>query len=57
MFTGDTLFVRGYGRTDFMYGSDMDLDKSLGRLSRMDGDITFYPGHGGKGLLKNEHIY
>lgn len=57
MFTGDTLFVRGYGRTDFRYGSVQDLIGSLKRLTSLDGETVFYPGHGGSGLLKNEHIY
>ena len=46
IFTGDTLFCRGYGRTDFKYGSDVELIASLRRLSRLDGDITVLSGHG-----------
>lgn len=45
MFTGDTLFKRSYGRTDFKYGDENEMYKSLSRLYRMDKDITFYPGH------------
>ena len=45
MFTGDTLFKRSYGRTDFKYGDMNKLFLSLKRLYRMDKDITFYPGH------------
>ena len=54
MFTGDTLFVRGVGRTDFKYGSGAELLRSLRRLSKMDGEITFYSGHGDEGKLKYE---
>ena len=45
MFTGDTLFKRSYGRTDFKYGDMQKLYESLRRLYRMDKNITFYPGH------------
>jgi len=45
MFTGDTLFKRSYGRTDFKYGDMQEMYFSLRRLYRMDKDITFYPGH------------
>ncbi len=45
MFTGDTLFKRSYGRTDFKYGDAEQMYSSLRRLYHMDKDITFYPGH------------
>ena len=57
LFTGDTLFVCGYGRTDFKYGSTSELIESLRRLGSLDGDTVFYPGHGMAGLLKNERLY
>lgn len=46
MFTGDTLFAQGWGRTDFKYGDDSQMHKSLTRLLSMDGEITFLAGHG-----------
>jgi len=46
LFTGDTLFQRGYGRTDLPGGNEKDLVKSLNRLFSMDPDIKVYPGHG-----------
>ncbi len=46
LFTGDTLFAGGYGRTDFKYGSGVDLMQSLRRILAMDEHITFYSGHG-----------
>ena len=45
MFTGDVLFATSYGRTDFLYGSTRDMMNSLRAISRLDGDITIYPGH------------
>jgi glyoxylase-like metal-dependent hydrolase (beta-lactamase superfamily II) len=46
MLTGDTLFYKNRGRTDFRYGSDADMMHSLERLFKMDGKIVIYPGHG-----------
>lgn len=46
MFTGDTLFAEGWGRTDFKYGDEALMHKSLTRLLSMDGDIVFLAGHG-----------
>lgn len=46
MFTGDTLFKDSIGRTD-LYGGDYNqILKSLKKLSKMEDDITIYPGHG-----------
>ncbi|MBQ9263048.1 MAG: MBL fold metallo-hydrolase [Clostridia bacterium] len=46
LFTGDTLFCRGYGRTDFPGGDFSALMGSLRRLLKMDEDLRVYPGHG-----------
>lgn len=46
LFTGDTLFRRGYGRTDFPGGSDEQMACSLGRLLAMGDDLRVHPGHG-----------
>ena len=46
MFTGDTLFRDGYGRTDIPGGNGEQLSASLNRLLAMDGGIAVYPGHG-----------
>ena len=46
LFSGDTLFAEGYGRTD-MYGGDMRaLIASLQRLLTLPRTLTVYPGHG-----------
>jgi len=47
MFTGDTLFCDGYGRTDLPGGNSKLLLASLMRLFAMNGDIQAYPGHDG----------
>lgn len=47
LFTGDTLFCCGIGRTDFPGGSYMQLINSIGeKLLTLDGDYCVYPGHG-----------
>ena len=54
IFTGDTLFLRGYGRTDFKYGSDVDLIASLRRLSRLPHGVSVLSGHGGPTTVGDE---
>ncbi len=56
MFTGDTLFKRSYGRTDFKYGSSATLFSSLRRLYHMDKEIVFYPGHYGSSTIGEETV-
>ena len=46
MFTGDTLFKHGVGRSDFPGGSWGRLKKSLHKLVNMDEEIRIFPGHG-----------
>ena len=45
MFTGDTVFEGGYGRTDLWGGSFDDLKKSLRRLFPVIKEKKIYPGH------------
>jgi len=44
LFSGDTVFARGIGRTDFPTGSAKELFNSLKKLSDID-IKTLYPGH------------
>jgi len=46
VFTGDTLFAGGIGRTDFVGGSDRDMRVSLQKLVSLPDDYIVYPGHG-----------
>ncbi|MGI6669093.1 MAG: MBL fold metallo-hydrolase [Acetivibrionales bacterium] len=46
MFTGDTLFRLGVGRTDLGAGDWDKLADSLKRLMDMDDSLVVYPGHG-----------
>lgn len=54
LFTGDTLFHRGYGRTDFPGGSMRELMHSLRRLHSIPQDLPFHPGHGESATLFEE---
>lgn len=45
LFTGDTLFAYGVGRTDLSYSSKHDLSTSLHELSHLPKDTLIYPGH------------
>lgn len=54
MFTGDFLFYRSIGRTDLDTGSDIDMIKSLEKISKYSDDIVIYPGHGPKSTLGRE---
>lgn len=60
MFTGDTLFRDSIGRTD-LYGGDYDkMLESLRKLSKLDDNITIYPGHGPAstiGIEKSNNYY
>lgn len=45
IFTGDTLFANGYGRTDFPDGSFSQLRQSLRMLFSLMPRMITYPGH------------
>ena len=45
LFTGDTMFEHGWGRTDFPGGDEHALFASLRRLMPMTKDHPFHPGH------------
>lgn len=50
LFTGDTLLIRGTGRTDFQNGSAKDLYNSLfNKLLLLPGHTRVFPGHDYKG--------
>jgi glyoxylase-like metal-dependent hydrolase (beta-lactamase superfamily II)/rhodanese-related sulfurtransferase len=50
VFTGDTLLIRGTGRTDFQNGSARDQYESLfGRLLKLPDETLVYPAHDYKG--------
>ncbi len=51
VFTGDTLFIRGTGRTDFQHGSpDQQYDSLFKRLLCLPEKTFVYPGHDYNGM-------
>ena len=50
VFTGDTLFIRGTGRTDFQHGDSHDsYDSLFNKLLKLPDETLVYPGHDYKG--------
>ncbi len=56
LFSGDTLFYRGVGRTDLAYSSEEDLARSIKNLRRLPGKTVVYPGHGKTTTLQSEKL-
>jgi glyoxylase-like metal-dependent hydrolase (beta-lactamase superfamily II) len=54
LFSGDTLFKNGIGRTDFPGASPEAMDRSLGVLARLDPATIVYPGHGPETTIGRE---
>lgn len=50
VFTGDALFVRGTGRTDFQQGSPEKLYDSVMKLFELPPETKVYPGHDYRGM-------
>lgn len=57
IFTGDTLFKGGVGRTDFPYGSEEQLLSSIrAKLLTYDDHTVIYPGHGPSSTIVKERM-
>jgi glyoxylase-like metal-dependent hydrolase (beta-lactamase superfamily II) len=54
LFSGDTLFYDGIGRTDFPGASPKEMQASLRRLAAAGDDVVVYPGHGPKTTIGRE---
>jgi hydroxyacylglutathione hydrolase len=54
VFTGDTLFAGGIGRTDFPGGSMSDMEFSLQKLTTLPDYLLVYPGHGETSIIGEE---
>ncbi len=55
LFSGDTLFQGGIGRTDFPGGDHAALIRSIqDKLLVLDGDTAVYPGHGDTTTIEEE---
>ena len=51
LFTGDTIFENGFGRTDLLTGDAKALKKSIDFLNKNFKDFEFYSGHGEDGKI------
>ena len=51
LFSGDTIFEYGFGRTNFPGGSLADLRASLRMLFQLPAEAQILPGHGGVGRM------
>ena len=54
LFSGDTLFDQGMGRTDLAGGDENALYASLRRLSDLAPSTRFYPGHGSDSTIEDQ---
>lgn len=57
VFSGDTLFQRSIGRTDFPTGSYSALVQSVKKLYALGGDYAVLPGHGEDTSLDSERLF
>jgi len=57
MFSGDFIFEKSIGRTDFPYSNPEDMKKSLEKFMQLDFDKTIYPGHGNTTTIQQEQRY
>lgn len=52
--SGDTIFKGTYGRVDLPTGSMNDMNNSIAKLMKLDGETIVYPGHGEHTYIKDE---
>lgn len=57
LFTGDTLFNDGVGRTDLPTGNVNKLNESLKLLMKLNDNLKVYPGHGPSSTIGYEKNY
>lgn len=56
LFSGDTLFNKGVGRTDLYGGNEVELNKSINKLLLLDEDVMVLPGHGEATTILEEKL-
>lgn len=55
LFSGDTLFDMGMGRTDLPGGDENQLYVSLRHLANLPPETRVYPGHGAATTIEDQH--
>jgi glyoxylase-like metal-dependent hydrolase (beta-lactamase superfamily II) len=56
-FSGDFVFRRGIGRTDFDDSSEEEMGASLRKFTEIKENLKIYPGHGNLSTLDEERRY
>ncbi len=55
VFTGDTLYFKGIGKTDFHKGNKKDImDSITNKLFKLPSDTRLFPGHGPNSTIERE---
>lgn len=54
LFSGDSLFKSGIGRTDLAGGNSRQIKSSLEKIFTLDENVVVYPGHGPKTTIGHE---
>ncbi len=57
LFSGDTLFFEGVGRTDLPGGDHKTLIESMDRLMTLPDSVRVFPGHGQETTIGHEREY
>lgn len=57
LFSGDTLFKQGIGRTDLPTSSEEEMKSSLRKLFKLPENTIVYPGHGEETTILKEKKY
>ena len=54
LFTGDTLFDRSIGRTDFPTGNTLEMRQSLKKILSFNKNYVIYPGHNNSSTIEEQ---
>lgn len=57
LFSGDTLFAGGWGRTDLPGGSEAAMAASIARLCELEDRVRVLPGHGPETTIGRERAW
>ncbi len=57
LFSGDTLFAGGWGRTDLPGGSEAAMAESIARLCELEDRVRVLPGHGPETTIGRERAW